>query len=79
MKIQNKKFCYNIIVLFLGYLEELKCSRAAQEFLESSPLLSECLAAHNNGRRIISRVCGRTLNQIIDDHCDAHTLSKYCY
>lgn len=62
--------------LLLGYLEDLKCSRAAQEFLESCPLLSECLTAHNNGRRIISRVYGYSLKDIIDDHCDAHNLSK---
>ncbi|KAF4522533.1 hypothetical protein B566_EDAN009981, partial [Ephemera danica] len=58
--------------LIYGYLEGQNCTAAAQCFLETCPLLSECRAAQKRGRRIVSRVNGLNLSEILDDYSDAH-------
>jgi hypothetical protein len=61
---------------FIGYLEEAKCDRAAQSFLENSPHLSECLAVNKEGKGFNTRPAGHSLTDILDEYCEIRNMSK---
>jgi hypothetical protein len=64
------------IITFIGYLEEAKCDRAAQTFLEHSSHLSECLAASKEGKGFNTRPAGYSLTDILDEYCEIRSMSK---
>lgn len=62
--------------LFLGYLEDQKCTEAAKMFLETSPHLQECRTVLSCGRRFSTRVNGLTFMDIVEKFSAIYTMSK---
>jgi hypothetical protein len=65
------------IITFIGYLEEAKCDKTAQSFLEHSPHLSECLAVNKEGKGFNTRPAGYSLTDILDEYCEIRSMGKY--
>lgn len=62
--------------LFLGYLEDQKCTEAAKLFLETSPHLQECRTVLSCGRRFSTRVNGLTLMDVVEKFSVISAMSK---
>ncbi|XP_014254290.1 uncharacterized protein LOC106669372 isoform X2 [Cimex lectularius] len=52
--------------LVFGYLEDEECAEAAQNFLETSPHLKECLNTSKKGKRFSSKILGLNLVELLD-------------
>ncbi|XP_044741084.1 serine-rich adhesin for platelets-like isoform X2 [Chrysoperla carnea] len=60
--------------LVLGYLEEEKCGDAYTNFLQSSEHLKECFEFSKRGRKVPTKVTGKTLMNILDDYCKTYCI-----
>jgi len=63
--------------LFAGYLQEEGCDEAAKCFLEKSPHLAECLRLFHMGRKLVTKVSGYTLLNILEEFCSVYSIGKY--
>jgi hypothetical protein len=64
------------VIAFIGYLEEEKCDKAAQSFLEHCTHLSECLAVNKEGKGFNTRPAGYSLTDILDEYCEIRSMGK---